>query len=99
MSRPAHSMKFQISTLLFSTVLSMFSVPALARTACPGATINGAMNHLEPQHSNTIRVPGTSREAVGISDFADLTILGGLAAAPQLATVGATNFPNTYTGN
>ena len=46
MSRSAHSMKFQISTLLFSTVLSMLSVPALARSAtvpCPGATINGAL--------------------------------------------------------
>ena len=95
MSRPAHSMKFQISTLLFSTVLSMFSVPALARTACPGATINGAMNHLEPQHSNTIRVPERSREAVGTSAFPNLTMVEGLA----LARVRASIWPNTYTGN
>ena len=62
MSRPAHPMKFQISTLLFSTVLSMFSVPALARRAtvpCPGASINGALKNLHPEASNTIQSSGT----------------------------------------
>ena len=79
-------MKFQISNLLFSTVLSMLSVPAVARTvtvSCPGTTISKALNHLEPQDSNTIRVQGTCRESVFIGDFADLTIVGiGTAANP-----------------
>jgi len=65
MSRPAHSMKFQISTLLFSTVLSMFSVPALARIACPGATFNGALNHLETTafqyHPSPGKIPRSCR--------------------------------------
>jgi hypothetical protein len=115
-----HSMKFQISILLFSTVLSMLSVPAVARTVTvsfPGTTISKGLNHLEPQDSNTIRVQGTCRESVFIGDFADLTIVGigtagntaavqpidlycgtfsGITAAPQLATVGITNCPNSY---
>lgn len=79
MSRSVHSMKFQISTLLFSTVLSMLSVPALARTvtvSCPGTTLSGALKNLAPEESNTVRIHGTCRESVGISDFADLTIVG-----------------------
>jgi hypothetical protein len=79
MSRHAHSLKFQLSTLLFSTVFSMLSVPAVARTAtvyCPGNSISSALKYLDPQNSNTIRIHGTCRESVFIGDFADLTIVG-----------------------
>lgn len=72
-------MKFRLSVLLFSTLSSVLSVPAVARTAtvaCPGNTISSALKNLDPTNSNTIRIQGTCRESVFIGDFADLTIVG-----------------------
>jgi hypothetical protein len=79
MPRSAHSLRFRLLIVIASTLSSLLTEPAMARTVtahCPSVTIGSLLKTLDPGSSNTIRVLGTCQESVYIADFADLTISG-----------------------
>jgi len=91
-------MRHQIRTQRFAMFLSFLSfgllaIPATAKTVtveCEENTISNALKTLDPQANNTVRVIGTCKDAVGIYDFAELTIAG-VASGGKNAVINSLN--------
>lgn len=96
MPRMRHQIRFHCFAVLLSILsFGLLAIPASAKIVtveCEENTISNALKTLDPQANNTVRVIGTCKDAIGIYDFADLTIAG-------VATGGKNAVINSLNGN